>query len=78
MRLSPEDSVGCRLPWRLAEIGITTPLQLRDADPMMVRRRFIMVLQRTVIELQGRPCSDIEQDSRTVRRSARPAVSGVM
>jgi DNA polymerase V len=55
--------VGYRLPRRLAEIGITTPLQLRDADPTMIRQRFNVVLQRTVMELQGRPCIDLEQDS---------------
>ncbi|MGE7156236.1 Y-family DNA polymerase [Methylorubrum rhodesianum] len=55
--------VGYRLPRRLAEIGITTPLQLRDADPTMIRQRFNVVLQRTVMELQGTPCIDLEQDS---------------
>lgn len=48
---------------RLAEIGITTPLQLRDVDPTMIRQRFNVVLQRTVLELQGTPCVDLEQDS---------------
>ena len=55
--------VGYRLPRRLAEIGITTPLQLRDADPTLIRQRFNVVLQRTVMELQGTPCIDLEQDS---------------
>lgn len=61
--------VGYRLPRRLAEIGITTPLQLRDADPTMIRQRFNVVLQRTVMELQGTPCIDLEQgspDSKTI------------
>ncbi len=41
-RLALDDlwGVGYRLPRRLAEIGITTPLQLRDADPAMIRQRF--------------------------------------
>lgn len=55
--------IGRRLVPRLAELGITTPLQLRDADPTMIRQRFNVVLQRTVIELQGTPCLDLEQDS---------------
>lgn len=55
--------VGYRLPRRLAELGITTPLQLRDADPAMIRQRFNVVLQRTVLELRGTPCLDLEQDS---------------
>lgn len=55
--------VGYRMPRRLAEIGITSPLQLRVADPTMIRQRFNVVLQRTVMELQGTPCIDLEQDS---------------
>ncbi|WP_444980213.1 Y-family DNA polymerase, partial [Methylobacterium radiotolerans] len=55
--------VGHRIVQRLAAIGITTPLQLRDADPTMIRQRFNVVLQRTVLELQGTPCLDLEQDS---------------
>ncbi|TXN75530.1 Y-family DNA polymerase [Methylobacterium sp. WL18] len=55
--------IGHRLVQRLAKIGITTPLQLRDADPTMIRQRFNVVLQRTVLELQGTPCLDLEQDS---------------
>lgn len=55
--------VGHRIVQRLAEIGITTPLQLRDTDPTMIRQRFNVVLQRTVLELQGTPCLDLEQDS---------------
>lgn len=64
-RLALDDlwGVGYRLPRRLAEIGITTPLQLRDADPAMIRQRFNVVLQRTVMELQGTPCIDLEQDN---------------
>ena len=48
---------------RLAAIGITTPLQLRDACPTMIRQRFNVVLQRTVMELQGTACLDLEEDS---------------
>lgn len=55
--------IGRRLVIRLAELGITTPLQLRDADPTMIRQRFNVVLQRTVLELQGTPCLDLEQDT---------------
>lgn len=55
--------IGSRLVPKLAAIGITTPLQLRDADPSMIRQRFNVVLQRTVMELQGTPCLDLEQDS---------------
>ncbi|KQO57343.1 DNA polymerase V subunit UmuC [Methylobacterium sp. Leaf86] len=55
--------IGRRLVPRLAELGIHTPLHLRDADPTRIRQRFNVVLQRTVMELQGTPCLDLEQDS---------------
>lgn len=47
----------------MAALGIATPLQLRDACPTMIRQRFSVVLQRTVLELQGTPCLDLETDS---------------
>lgn len=53
--------VAGRLQLRLADIGILTPLQLRDADPTMIRQRFTVVMQRLVLELQGQPCLDLEQ-----------------
>ena len=55
--------VGSRLVARLAGLGITTPLQLRAADPVLIRRQFSVVLQRTVLELRGVPCLDLERDS---------------
>ena len=50
-----------RLARRLEEIGISTPLQLRDADPRFVRERFSVVLERMVLELRGVPCIDLER-----------------
>lgn len=55
--------VAGRIAARLGEVGITTPLQLRDADPRFIRERFSVVLQRTVLELQGVPCMPLEQVS---------------
>lgn len=55
--------IGRRLVPRLAALGITTPLQLRAADPTLIRQRFSVVLQRTMFELRGTPCLDLEQDS---------------
>lgn len=63
MDLADVWGVGHRLQVRLAEIGITTPLQLRDACPTMIRERFNVVLQRTVLELQGTPCLELEHDT---------------
>ncbi|MEM1098591.1 MAG: Y-family DNA polymerase [Planctomycetota bacterium] len=45
---------------RVAKLGITTPLQLRDADPNRVREHCGVVGQRLVYELRGDPCSDLE------------------
>lgn len=45
---------------RLAKLGITTPTQLRDADPHRVRERLGVVGQRIVYELRGEPCLPLE------------------
>lgn len=45
---------------RLNEIGITTPRQLRDADPQFIRERFGVVMQRMIMELRGIPCINLE------------------
>ena len=46
---------------KLGELGIGTALQLRDADPKRIRRHFGVVLERTVLELRGIPCLDLEE-----------------
>ena len=48
--------VGHRLSRRLMGMGIVTALQLRDADPTLIRRRFSVLLERTALELRGVPC----------------------
>jgi DNA polymerase V len=63
MELGDVWGIGRRLAPRLAALGITSPLKLREADPARIRERFNVVLQRTVMELQGTPCLDLEQDS---------------
>lgn len=45
---------------RLRAMGITTPRQLRDADPHAVRKKLGVVGQRIVLELRGEPCIDLE------------------
>ena len=45
---------------RVARLGITTPRQLRDADPNRVREHCGVVGQRIVYELRGEPCSGLE------------------
>ena len=60
MALTDLWGVAGRLAARLEAIGITTPLRLRDADPQFIRQRFSVVVQRTVLELRGIPCLDLE------------------
>lgn len=48
--------VAKRLALRLYGIGIQTPLQLRDADPSLLRERVGVVMERMALELRGVPC----------------------
>jgi DNA polymerase V len=48
-----------RLAERLHALGITTPLQLRDADPGFVHERMGIVLKRLCLELRGEPCQSL-------------------
>lgn len=52
--------VGRRLDAQLAEMCISTVRQLRDSLPALIRERFSVVLERTVRELRGVPCLDLE------------------
>jgi DNA polymerase V len=55
--------VGRRINASLEHMGITTVADLAQANPEMIRRRFSVVMARTVAELQGISClamSDIE------------------
>ncbi|MDD2466851.1 MAG: translesion error-prone DNA polymerase V subunit UmuC [Desulfobulbus sp.] len=52
--------VGRRTTKALTTLGIETALQLRDADIQDIRRRFNVVLARTVSELRGTPCIELE------------------
>lgn len=53
--------VGRRIVAQLKEGGITTVLDLARMDPGTVRRRWSVVLERTVRELQGLPCIGLAQ-----------------
>lgn len=48
--------IGRRLTRKLQAMGIMTALQLRDADPAMIRHRFSILTERVVLELRGTPC----------------------
>lgn len=52
--------VGRRIAAQLQECGIRTVLDLARMDPATVRRRWSVVLERTVRELQGMPCITLD------------------
>ncbi|SFT54904.1 Y-family DNA polymerase [Halomonas saccharevitans] len=60
--------VGRRLVERLAIQGIETAWDLRQADPKAIRRRFSVTLERTVRELQGTPCIELNDASEPRQR----------
>jgi DNA polymerase V len=51
--------VGRRISAQLVEAGVCTVLDLARLDAATVRRRWSVVLERTVRELQGTPCIDL-------------------
>ncbi|WP_151825576.1 Y-family DNA polymerase [Acinetobacter ursingii] len=54
--------VGRQYKKRLNELGIVTAGDLKRANPEMIGRLFGVVLKRTVMELNGEPCIDLETD----------------
>lgn len=52
--------VGRRISEQLIQGGVETVLDLVRLDPATVRRRWSVVLERTVRELQGQPCITLE------------------
>lgn len=53
--------VGRKMAEKLQAAGIGTVADLRDADPVVIRRRFSVTLMRTVLELRGEPCIDLDE-----------------
>lgn len=53
--------IGRRLSARLEDLGISTARELRDTDPQAMRRRFSVNVERTVLELRGTPCIEIDE-----------------
>lgn len=45
---------------RLAGLGIHTAKELRDADAKWLRKRFSVVMERTILELRGQKCIELE------------------
>ena len=54
--------VGRRIGTKLVEGGITTVLDLIRMDAATVRRQFSVVLEKTVRELQGVPCIELDDE----------------
>lgn len=64
LALVPVDDVwgvGKRLSKRLNALGITTALDLANASPRAIRNQFSVVLERTVRELNGESCIELEE-----------------
>lgn len=64
MGLVPVDEVwgiGRRISKKLNMMGIETALQLADASTTMIRKHFSVVIERTVRELRGQPCLELEE-----------------
>ncbi|MBX8998551.1 Y-family DNA polymerase [Klebsiella aerogenes] len=53
--------VGRRIAKRLETMGVRTVLQLADTDIRFIRKHFNVVLERTVRELRGEPCLELEE-----------------
>ncbi|MFA6310001.1 MAG: Y-family DNA polymerase [Sterolibacterium sp.] len=53
--------VGPRLTEQLVGRGIATVADLRKSDAKTLRREFSVVLERTIAELNGIPCMDLEE-----------------
>lgn len=54
--------IAVRLTKRLYVMGIKTILDLKNANPVMIRDKFSVVVMRTVLELQGTACIPMEEE----------------
>ncbi|WEV68774.1 Y-family DNA polymerase [Bifidobacterium sp. ESL0775] len=62
--------VGRRLTKRLQALGIVTALDLRRQDPVSIRHRFSITVERTVLELNGVPCIDGDASANDGKRKS--------
>ena len=53
--------IGRKIKARLVEMGMTSVRQLRDADAETIRAQFSVVVERTVRELRGVSCLDMQE-----------------
>jgi len=54
--------VGRRISKKLNAMGITTALDLSEQSTWVIRKHFNVVLERTVRELRGEPCLELEEN----------------
>ncbi len=54
--------IGRQLSKQLNDMGIATALQLRNADLKSMRKRFSVVMERTILELRGIACIEFDAD----------------
>ncbi|MDI2090466.1 Y-family DNA polymerase [Commensalibacter oyaizuii] len=52
--------IGRRLSVKLSNMGIQTAWQLRNCDAHFLGKQFSVVMERTILELRGIPCIDLE------------------
>lgn len=52
--------IGRKLSAKFADLGIKTALDLRDRDPDDMQKRFSVVIKRTILELRGNACIEME------------------
>jgi DNA polymerase V len=55
--------IGRKLVPRLNEYGINTVLDLKASDPEYMRQQFSVVMEKTIRELNGQPCMELEEVS---------------
>ncbi len=60
--------IGRKISKKLTRFGIHNARHLRDSDPFWIKNQFSVVLMRTVLELRGERCLDLE-DSEESRKS---------
>ncbi len=53
--------IGRRIGKKLEAMGIKTVIELADTDIRFIRKHFNVVLERTVRELRGEPCLELEE-----------------
>ncbi|MDU5782291.1 MAG: translesion error-prone DNA polymerase V subunit UmuC [Pantoea sp.] len=53
--------VGARIAKKLQQMGIESALQLAESSTWVIRKHFNVVLERTVRELRGEACLDLEE-----------------